>query len=88
MAEWLALQTGKRGDSGSIPAKVKTFFFSINQQQNYHFESNLNLKLNFFLIEFVLTHGSTHFIVINSFQMFISPINYLYKYKYFTANVN
>ena len=26
MAEWSALQTGKRGDPSSIPAKVKTFF--------------------------------------------------------------
>ena len=26
MAEWSALQTGKRGYPGSIPAKVKTFF--------------------------------------------------------------
>ena len=26
MAEWSALQTGKGGDSGSIPVKVKTFF--------------------------------------------------------------
>jgi len=25
MAEWLALQTGKGGDSGSIPAEVITF---------------------------------------------------------------
>ena len=29
MAEWSALQTGKRGDSGSIPAEVKTFLFKI-----------------------------------------------------------
>ena len=27
IAEWSALQTGKRGDPGSIPAKVKVFFF-------------------------------------------------------------
>ena len=26
VAEWSALQTGTRGDSGSIPAKVKIFF--------------------------------------------------------------
>ena len=26
VAEWSALQTGKRGDSGSIPARVKSFF--------------------------------------------------------------
>ena len=28
VAEWSALQTRKRGDSGSIPAKVKTFLWS------------------------------------------------------------
>jgi len=27
MAEWSALQTDKRGDSGSIPAVVETFFY-------------------------------------------------------------
>ena len=26
MAEWSALQTGKRGNPSSIPDKVKTFF--------------------------------------------------------------
>ena len=26
MAEWLALQTGMRGDTSSIPAEIKTFF--------------------------------------------------------------
>ena len=29
MAEWLVLQTGKHGDSSSIPAEVKTFFVGI-----------------------------------------------------------
>ena len=29
VAEWSALQPGKRGDSGSIPAKVETFFGGI-----------------------------------------------------------
>jgi len=32
MAEWSALQTDKRGDSGSIPAVVKTFFLWRNQK--------------------------------------------------------
>ena len=29
VAEWSVLQTGNRGDSSSIPAKVKTFFGEI-----------------------------------------------------------
>ena len=49
MAEWSALQTGKRGVSGSIPAEGKTFFRGIKileQYINCRFEFNLNLKLN------------------------------------------
>ena len=42
MAEWSALQTGKRGYSSSIPAEVKTFFGGI---------SNLEQCLSF-LIKF------------------------------------
>ena len=34
MAEWSALQTGTRGDSGSIPAQVKTFFEGIKSFNN------------------------------------------------------
>ena len=43
IAEWSALQTGKRGDPGSIPAKVKTFYSkesSLEQQIVYRFEWN------------------------------------------------
>ena len=44
MAEWSALQTGKRGDSSSIPAQVKTFFWrnleSLEQYVACHFELN------------------------------------------------
>ena len=43
VAKWSALQTGKRGDSGSIPVKVKTFFEGIKSlEQNIapHFELN------------------------------------------------
>ena len=49
MAEWSALLTGKRGDSSSIPAKVKTFFGGIKSLEQYigcHFELNLNFELN------------------------------------------
>ena len=35
VAEWLALQTGKRGDSSSIPAQVKTFFGGIKSLERY-----------------------------------------------------
>jgi len=35
VAEWLALRTGKRGDSSSIPAKVKHFFGGINDIATY-----------------------------------------------------
>ena len=41
MAEWSALQTGNRGDSSSIPAKVKTFFLkksSLEQYIGFNFE--------------------------------------------------
>ena len=34
VAEWSALQTGKRGDSSSIPAKVRTFFSKIKSLQH------------------------------------------------------
>jgi len=34
MAEWSALQTDKRGDSGSIPAVVKTFFMEESKVSN------------------------------------------------------
>ena len=44
VAEWSALPTRKRGDSGSIPAKVKTVFFggikSFKQFIACHFEFN------------------------------------------------
>ena len=43
VAEWSALQTGKRGDSNSIPAEVKTFFGGIKRVEQYiasHFELN------------------------------------------------
>ena len=43
MAEWSALQTGKRGDPSSIPAEVKTFFGGIKSFEQYnacHFELN------------------------------------------------
>jgi len=49
VAEWSALQTGKRGDSSSVPAEVKTFFGGIkNLEQNidFRFELNFNFKLN------------------------------------------
>ena len=49
MAEWSALQTGKRGDSSSIPAKVKTFFGGIKileQPIACRFELNSIFKLN------------------------------------------
>ena len=51
MAEWLALQTGKREDSSSIPAEVKTLFGGIKSLEQYiacHFELNLNFELNFY----------------------------------------
>ena len=41
VAEWLALQTCKREDPSSIPAKVKTFFFRRNRL-------NFDLKLKLF----------------------------------------
>ena len=43
MAEWSALPTSKRGDSGSIPVEVKTFFEGIKGLEQYmanHFELN------------------------------------------------
>ena len=46
MAEWLALQTGKRGDSSSIPAVGKTFCGE--ESPTIHFELNFNFRLNFF----------------------------------------
>ena len=45
MAEWSALQTGKGGDSGSIPAEVITFFGGIECLEQYidcRFEFNFN----------------------------------------------
>ena len=36
MVEWLALQTGKRGDSSSIPAEVKTFFWRNEAARTIH----------------------------------------------------
>ena len=54
MAEWLALQTGKREDSSSIPAKVKTLFGGIKSLEQYiacHFELNLNFELNFYQLK-------------------------------------
>ena len=35
MAEWSALQTGKRGDPSSIPAKFKTFFEGMKSLGQY-----------------------------------------------------
>ena len=35
VAEWLALRTSKRRDSGSIPAEVKTFFGGFNSLEQY-----------------------------------------------------
>ena len=34
VAEWSALQTGKRGDSSSIPAEDKTLFFEESRISN------------------------------------------------------
>ena len=48
MAEWLALQTGKRGYPSSIPAEVKSFFGGIKILERYiacRFELNFNLTL-------------------------------------------
>ena len=42
VAEWSALQTGKRRDSGSIPAEVKTFFSEESRDIACRFELNLN----------------------------------------------
>ena len=36
MAEWSALQTGKRGDSSSIPAEVEIFFGGIKSPEQYN----------------------------------------------------
>ena len=50
MAEWSALQTGKRGDSSSIPAQVKTFFGGIKSLEQYiacNFELNKNFRLDY-----------------------------------------
>ena len=54
--QWLALQTGKRGDSGSIPAKVKTFFGLLNSKLMYFFKSKIlkiktKFKIFFFAVE-------------------------------------
>ena len=35
MAEWSALQTGKFGDSSSIPAQVKTFIGGIKNLEQH-----------------------------------------------------
>ena len=53
VAEWSALQTGKCGDSSSIPAKVKTFFWRNQESPPIHCLSfwikfELQIKLNFF----------------------------------------
>ena len=51
------LQTGKRGDSGSIPAEVKTFFGRIKSLEQYitcRFEFNFDLKLNSILFKLKL----------------------------------
>ena len=50
MAEWSALQTVKRGDSSSIPAKVKNFFQVIKSLEQY-IGCLLN-EIKFFLIKF------------------------------------
>ena len=34
MAEWLALQTGNRKDSSSIPPQVKTYFLQESRVSN------------------------------------------------------
>ena len=50
MAEWSALQTGKRGDPSSIPTDYKRFFEGIKSAEhyfNYHFEIGFNFKLNY-----------------------------------------
>ena len=57
VAEWLALQTSKRGDPCSIPAVVKHFFGgikSLGHNIDCRFELNFNLELNFFLMGSVL----------------------------------
>ena len=49
MAEWSALQSGKRGDSSSIPAKIKIFFSGESSLEKYiasRFESIFNFKSN------------------------------------------
>ena len=49
VAKWSALRSGTRGDSSSIPAKVKTFFGafkSLQQQIANYFELILNFRLN------------------------------------------
>ena len=53
VAEWSALHTLKCGDSGSIPANVKTFFGRIKYLGQYftcRFE--LNFKLNYIFFKF------------------------------------
>ena len=59
MAEWSALQTSMRGNLGSIPAKVKTFFEGIFEFLNIsycHFELDFNFKFdwNFFAVKKVM----------------------------------
>ena len=39
VAEWSALQTGKHGDSSSIPAKGKTFFLNNQESRTIHYFS-------------------------------------------------
>ena len=46
VAEWSALPTGHRGDSGSIPTEVETFFAAINSPETFLVVLNLILILN------------------------------------------
>ena len=44
VAEWSASRPAKRGDSGSIPTRVKTFFVRIEGIEQQIIELNLNLN--------------------------------------------
>ena len=70
MAEWLALITGKCGDSSSIPAKVKTFFGRIKSLDTIHCLS-FWIKFNFFKFKFLKKSIRLKFVMVIGFYVWL-----------------
>ena len=74
VAEWLALQTGKRRDSGSIPATVERFFLN---WLSFWIKFCSWFKLNFWKLNFKFVLGVTslffHILTFNNEILIFSP---------------